>query len=250
MRKLYRWFVYYVIDAQTETDIIQPLATLLVQNSFAIAPVLRALLGSEHFFDAVNVGCIIKSPLDFTVGLHRQMEVVFPPASNPVVQYGMWSYLNELTYVQQQSLGDPPNVAGWAAYYQTPQYHELWINAVTLPRRNQTTDQLIGGGYARGGAKIVIDPVALVLALPAATASDCNLLIAEFVQLMAPIALTATQVAFLKAALLPGLPDFEWTVEWQQYAAVPTNTAKKAAVATKLQAMLRALMGLAEYHLS
>ena len=250
VRKLYRWFVYYVIDAQTETDIIQPLATLLVQNSFAIAPVLRALLGSEHFFDAVNVGCIIKSPLDFTVGLHRQMEVVFPPASNPVVQYGMWSYLNELTYVQQQSLGDPPNVAGWAAYYQTPQYHELWINAVTLPRRNQTTDLFIGVGYARGGAKIVIDPIALVLALPAATASDCNLLIAEFVQLMAPIALTATQVAFLKAALLPGLPDFEWTVEWQQYAAVPTNTAKKAAVATKLQAMLRALMGLAEYHLS
>ena len=250
VRKLYRWFVYYVIDAQTETDIIQPLATLLVQNSFAIAPVLRALLGSEHFFDAVNVGCIIKSPLDFTVGLHRQMEVVFPPASNPVVQYGMWSYLNELTYVQQQSLGDPPNVAGWAAYYQTPQYHELWINAVTLPRRNQTTDLFIGVGYARGGAKIVIDPVALVLALPAATASDCNLLIAEFVQLMSPIALTVTQVAFLKAALLPGLPDFEWTVEWQQYMAVPTNTAKKAAVATKLQAMLRALMGLAEYHLS
>lgn len=250
VRKLYRWFVYYIIDAQTETDIIQPLATLLVQNSFAIAPVLRALLGSEHFFDAVNVGCIIKSPLDFTVGLHRQMEVVFPPASNPVVQYGMWSYLNELTYVQQQSLGDPPNVAGWAAYYQTPQYHELWINAVTLPRRNQTTDLFIGVGYARGGAKIVIDPVALVLALPAATASDCNMLIAEFVQLMSPIALTVTQVAFLKAALLPGLPDFEWTVEWQQYMAVPTNTAKKAAVATKLQAMLRALMGLAEYHLS
>ena len=250
VRKLYRWFVYYVIDVQTEIDIIQPLATLLVQNSFAIAPVLRALLGSEHFFDAVNVGCIIKSPLDFTVGLHRQMEVVFPPASNPVVQYGMWSYLNELTYVQQQSLGDPPNVAGWAAYYQTPQFNELWINAVTLPRRNQVTDLFISTGYARGGAKIVIDPVALVLALPAATASDCNLLIAEFVQLMAPIALTATQVAFLKAALLPGLPDFEWTVEWQQYMAVPTNTAKKAAVATKLQAMLRALMGLAEYHLS
>ena len=238
------------ISLQAETDVIQPLATLLVQNSFAIAPVLRALLGSEHFFDAVNVGCIIKSPLDFTVGLHRQMEVVFPPASDPVVQYGMWSYLNGLTYVQQQSLGDPPNVAGWAAYYQTPQYHELWINAVTLPRRNQTTDQLIGGGYARGGAKIVIDPVALVLALPAATASDCNLLIAEFVQLMVPITLTATQVAFLKAALLPGLPDFEWTVEWQQYVAAPTNTAKKAAVTTKLQAMLRALMGLAEYHLS
>lgn len=250
VRKLYRWFVYYLIDAQVEADIIQPLATLLIQNNFEMVPVLRALFSSEHFFDVLNRGCLIKSPLNFTVGLCRQMQVAFPPASTVAVQYGMWNYLNALAFVQQQTLGDPPNVAGWAAYYQTPQYHELWINAVTLPRRNQVTDLFIGPGYTRNGAKIVIDALALTESLPAATASDCNLLIDEFVRLMVPIALTANQVAFLKTALLPGLPDFEWTVEWQQYLAAPTNTAKKAAVTTKLQAMLRALMGLAEYHLS
>ncbi len=250
VRKLYRWFVYYVIDAQAENDIIRPLATLLVQSNFEVAPVLRALFSSEHFFDVANVGCLIKSPLDFTVGLCRQMQVGFPPASTVTTQYQMWEYLYGLGVVQQQTLGDPPNVAGWAAYYQTPQYHELWINAVTLPRRNQATDLFIGPGYTRSGFKLAIDPVALVLALPANTASDCNLLIAEFVQLMVPISLTTSQVAFLKAALLPGLPDFEWTVEWQQYLTTPTNAARRAAVATKLQAMLRALMGLAEYHLS
>lgn len=251
VRKLYRWFVYYLIDAQVETDIIQPLATLLIQSNFNIAPVLRTLLGSEHFFDVLNVGCLIKSPLDFTVGLLRQMEVVFPTAaSNLVVQYGMWDYLNALSYVMQQALGNPPNVAGWAAYYQTPQFHELWINAVTLPRRNQVTDLFISSGYTRSGVQIVIDPVALAQSFPAATASDCNLLIDEFVRLMVPIALTPNQLAFLKAALLPGLPDFEWTVEWQTYLATPINTGKRTAVASKLQAMLRALMGLAEYHLS
>ena len=251
VRKLYRWFVYYLIDAQVETDIIQPLATILVNNNFDIVPVLRALLGSQHFFDVLNMGCLIKSPLDFTVGLLRQMEVVFPTAaSNLVVQYGMWDYLSALSYVMQQTLGDPPNVAGWAAYYQTPQFHELWINAVTMPRRNQVTDLFISSGYTRGGVKIVIDPLALAQSFPAATASDCNLLIDEFVRLMAPITLTANQLDFLKTALLPGLPDFEWTVEWQGYLAAPTNTAKKTAVTTKLQAMLRALMGLAEYHLS
>ena len=249
VRKLYRWFVYYLIDAATETDIIRPLAALLVQSNFEVALVLRALLGSEHFFDAANVGCLIKSPLDFTVGLCRQMEVAFPPASAVVAQYGMWDCLNVLTYVQQQSLGDPPNVAGGAAYYQTPQYHELWINAVTLPRRNQTTDLFIGPGYVRNGAKIGIDPVALAQALPPATAADCNLLIGEFARLMVPLALTAPQLAFLKAALLPGLPDFEWTAEWSQFVAAPANAAKRAAVNTKLQALLRALMGLAEYHL-
>jgi hypothetical protein len=250
VRKLYRWFVYYVIDAQVETDIIQPLATLLVQSNYDVAPVLRRLFSSEHFFDPLNVGCLIKSPLDFTVGLARQMQMAFPPATNPTGQYGLWNYLNSLTTVQQQTLGDPPNVAGWAAYYQTPQFHELWINAVTLPRRNQVTDLFIGAGYSRNGVRLVIDPVALNLSFPAATATDCNLLIAEFVRLMLPFPLTANQTTFLKSALLPGLPDFEWSVEWQDYLAAPTNTTRRNAVATKLQAMLRALMGLAEYHLS
>ena len=208
MRKLYRWFVYYLIDTHVESDVIQPLATLLAQNDFDVAPVLRALFSSEHFFDVLNVGCLIKSPLDFTVGLCRQMQVGFPPASNVAVQYGMWNYLNSLTNVQQQQLGDPPNVAGWAAYYQTPQFHELWINAVTLPRRNQVTDLFIGNGYTRNGAKIVIDPVALAQTLPAATASDCNLLIDEFVRLMVPIELTANQVAFLKSRFAAGASRF------------------------------------------
>ncbi|MGI4885934.1 MAG: DUF1800 domain-containing protein [Janthinobacterium lividum] len=250
VRKLYRWFVYYLIDTQTETNVVQPLAALLIQSNFEVAPVLRKLFGSEHFFDVAAVGCRIKSPLDFTVGLVRQMQVAFPPASSPVAQYAHWEYLYGLALVQQQTLGDPPNVAGWAAYYQTPQFHELWINAVTLPRRNQATDLYIGNGVSRGGVLAKIDPVALVLALPPATASDPNLVVAEFVHLMVPIDLTATQLAFLKNALIPGLPDFEWTNEWTAYAATPTVAAKKAAVTTKLQAMLRSLMGLAEYHLS
>ncbi|WBO84319.1 DUF1800 domain-containing protein [Hymenobacter yonginensis] len=250
-RKLYRWFVYYVIDATTETQVIEPMAQLLLQSNYEVAPVLRALLGSEHFFDTVNMGCVIKSPLDFTVGTARQLQVAFPPATNVTAQYAMWNYLNGVTNVQQQLLGDPPNVAGWPAYWQTPQYYEMWINAVTLPRRNQLTDLLISNnGYTTSGATIKIDPIALVLALPAATAADCNLLIAELARLLTPIQLTPTQLTYLNDTLLPGLPDFEWTIEWNEYLAAPTNAAKRAAVQTKLQSLLRTLMGLAEYHLS
>lgn len=158
VRKLYRWFVYYLIDADTETNIIQPLATLLIQSNFEVAPVLRKLFSSEHFFDVSTVGCRIKSPLDFTVGLVRQMQVEFPPASSLVAQYSHWEYLYGLALVQQQTLGNPPNVAGWAPYYQTPQFHELWINAVTLPRRNQTSDLYIGNGISRGGVLAKLTP--------------------------------------------------------------------------------------------
>ncbi len=250
VRKLYRWFVYYVIDSQVESDIIQPLATLLVQSNYDVVPVLRKLLSSQHFFDAANVGCLIKSPLDFTVGVCRQLELALPPAGSPVALYGVWDYLNALTNVQQQTLGDPPNVAGWAAYYQTPQFHELWINSVTLPRRNQTTDLFIGTGYTKNSFTYKADLVAWVQALPPATAQDPNLVIAEFVRLMVPLVLTASQLDFLKNALIPGLPDFEWTSEWNLFLATPTNTARRNAVTTKLVAMAKALAGLAEYQLS
>ncbi|MBC6991563.1 DUF1800 family protein [Hymenobacter sp. BT491] len=250
-RKLYRWFVYYVIDAATEQNVIQPMADLLIKSNYEVTPVLKSLLTSEHFYDPVNMGCVIKSPLDFTVTVCRQLQIAFPPATNVVAQYGMWDYLNSQTNLQQQYLGDPPNVAGWAAYYQTPQFYEIWINAVTLPRRNQFTDLMIStNGYSRNGAKLLIDPIALVQALPPAVASDPNKVIAELTKLMLPITLTSSQLEFLNDALLPGLPDFEWTQEWTAYVAAPTNATKKASVNTKLQALLRAIMGLAEYHLS
>ncbi|MCA8832362.1 DUF1800 domain-containing protein [Hymenobacter pini] len=250
-RKLYRWFVYYVIDATTEQNVIEPLAQLLIRSNYEVAPVLRALLGSEHFFDVVNQGCLIKSPLDFTLTVGRQLQMAYPTSAALTTQYSVWDYINSITNVQQQLLGDPPNVAGWPAYWQTPQYYELWINAVTLPRRNQITDALIStSGVTRSGFVLRIDAVALVQTLPAATAADANLLIAELARLLFPIALTANQLNYLNDVLLPGLPDFEWTVEWQDYLANPTNTAKKTAVQTKLQALLRTMMGLAEYHLS
>ncbi|WP_226176833.1 DUF1800 domain-containing protein [Hymenobacter lucidus] len=251
VRKLYRWFVYYVIDATTEQNVIEPLAQLLIQNGYNVAPVLRTLLLSEHFYDAVNMGCLIKSPLDFTLTVGRQLQITFPPATNAVAQYGMWDYLNSLTNLQQQLVGDPPNVAGWPAYWQTPQYYEMWINAVTLPRRNQFTDLMISTtGYTRNSFKINIDALALVQSLPSATAQDPNLLIGELARLLFPIQLTPAQLTFLNDVLLPGLPDFEWTDEWTQYLANPTNTAKRTAVNTKLQSLLRTMMGLAEYHLS
>ena len=254
-RKLYRWFVYYVIDAAAETNVIQPLAAQLKTNGYNLAPVLRTLLGSEHFFDVVNQGCVIKSPIELTVGMARQMELPLPPASNVPAQYSMWDHLVNRADVQQQKLGDPPNVAGWPAYWQTPQYYEMWINAVTMPRRNQFTDQFVSQNgyttyYMGGNYNTKIDAIALVQALPAATASDCNLLITELAKLMFPITLTANQLTYLNDVLLPGLPDFEWTVEWQEFLAAPANAAKRAAVETKLRALLRTMMGLAEYHLS
>ena len=88
-RKLYRWFVYYVVDDTVEQSIIEPMAQLLVDNNFEIAPVLKTFLSSQHFFDANLIGPMIKHPLDFVVGLFRQFQI--PLSEDLRRQYAAWS---------------------------------------------------------------------------------------------------------------------------------------------------------------
>jgi hypothetical protein len=46
------------------------------------------------------------------------------------------------------NMGDPPNVAGWPAYYQTPAFDLFWINSETIVKRAQYTDSLFNWGKA------------------------------------------------------------------------------------------------------
>jgi uncharacterized protein (DUF1800 family) len=248
-RKLYRWFVYYVIDDAAETAVIGPLADILRTNNYELKPVLDALLKSAHFFDAANVGCMLKNPIDFVVGTMRQFNVAFAPATDLASQYAGWDYIRARGSAMQMNLGDPPNVAGWAAYYQEPQFYELWINTDTLQRRNQFTDRFITtNGVSPNGVRIVIDPIAFADA--SSSPSDPAVLVDEAAGLLFAIPLTAIQKAFLKETLIPGLPDYEWTVEWTDYKNDATNTTKLAAVRSKLQALLKYVMNMAEYQLS
>lgn len=248
-RKIYRFFVYYQIDAATETNIIVPLAAIFRNNNYEIKPVLQALFSSDHFFDPVNRACLIKSPVDFTVGLCRETETAFPDATDYVSQYYMWDYLRTQASNMQQNLGDLPNVAGWPAYYQEPQYHELWINSDTLPRRNQLSDVMNNTGYTRNGKKIIIDPIVFASKLP--NPADPNKLVDDTLTQLYSLTVSQQLKDFLKSILLSGqISDHYWTDAWNAYIANPANTMTKTIVYTRLQSLLKYLMDLAEYQLS
>lgn len=250
-RKIYRFFVYYAIDAATEANVIVPLAAIFRNNKYDIKPVLTALFSSEHFFDVLNMGCVIKSPIDFTIGLCREYGVVFPDQqTNYVEAYGLWQFVFTLSRDMNQELGDPPNVAGWPAYYQEPQYHELWINSDTLPKRNKFSDNMIDKGYTKNGKKIVIDPLAFAATLPAP--GDPNLLISDSLNLLYRIEVSqATKDYLKKQILLSGQTnDSYWTTAWDTYINDPTNTANKNIVLTRLKALYKYMMDLSEYQLS
>jgi uncharacterized protein (DUF1800 family) len=77
-RKLYRWFVYYIIDEFVETNVIEPLATTIYENGYELKPALRQLLSSQHFFDPAYRACYIKNPYEHIVGTLRKLELEFP----------------------------------------------------------------------------------------------------------------------------------------------------------------------------
>lgn len=250
VRKLYRWFVYYDIDAQAEADVIVPLANIFRAAQYEIKPVLRALLMSEHFFDPQNMGCMIKSPLDLVVGAVREFQVQFPPATDFAANYTMWNWLHTNAANQQQNLGDPPDVAGWKAYYQEPQYYEIWINSDTLPKRNQFTDTMIINGYTRNGFTIRFDPIAFARRLP--SPENPNLLITDSLQYLYRIGLSApTRQQIKRDILLSGQSlDHYWTDAWNLYIANPTDSMALAAVRNRLRSLYQYLMNLAEYQLA
>jgi uncharacterized protein (DUF1800 family) len=248
-RKLYRFFVYYEIDAATEANVIVPMAAIFRAGNYEIKPVLKVLFSSTHFFDPQNQGCMIKSPIDFVVGMCREFNIAFPAASDYVNQYNMHDYLRTQASNFQQNLADPPNVAGWPAYYQEPQFHELWINADTLPKRNQLTDTMVASGYSRNGKKIIIDTLAFANSL--SNPSNPNTLINEVLMLLYRVDVSTQVKDFLKSILLSGqTSDYYWSNAWTAYKSDPNDAMSKSIVTTRLQAMFKYIMNLSEYQLS
>jgi uncharacterized protein (DUF1800 family) len=248
-RKLYRWFVYYKIDSATENNVIAPLADIFRNNNYDIKPVLSALFKSEHFFDVLNQGCLIKSPADQVIGAIREFGVVFPNATTEYLDaYGMWNYVRGWMQTQSQDIGDPPSVSGWPAYYQEPLFHEIWINSDTLPKRNRFTDTMISSGYTRNGKKIVFDAVAFTKTLQ--NPANPNILIDEVLKVIYRVPLSAaTKQSIKQQILLSGqTSDHYWSDAWNLYIASPT-TGNFNIVNTRLKALYQYLMNLAEYQL-
>jgi uncharacterized protein (DUF1800 family) len=249
VRKLYRWFVYYDIDAATETDVIVPLANIFRSGNYEIKPVLNALFKSAHFFDVANRGALLKSPADFTFGLCRTFDVQIPGPSEYLDQYRGWYYMFAGARLQQQELGDPPSVAGWQAYYQIPQYHELWINSDTLPNRNKISDVMISSGYNLGSYRLRIDP--LLFTKKFDNPQDPDLLIDDLLELLHTIPVEQSQKDYMKTILLSGqLNDSYWTDAWNEYMADQSNTGKQNVVSLRLIYLIKYLMNLGEFQLS
>jgi hypothetical protein len=148
-----------------------------------------------------------------------------------------------------QDLAEPPNVSGWPAYYQEPQFHEIWINSDTLPKRNRFTDTMVTSGYTNSGQKILIDAVGFAKQLN--NPSDPNKLIDEILAVIYRVPISATLKQNIKQQILLSnqSSDHYWTDEWNAYIQNP-SAGNFNLVNSRLRSLLQYFMNLPEYQLS
>jgi len=183
-RRLYQFFVYPALTDEIEQKIILPLARVYKDNNYKITAPLKVLLKSEHFFENDIQNSLIKSPLEYMMGMLKEIDqinngILFTWDNNQQeAYYSLFTpeYFGEkekdLSYLKYQLSGtlngyygkelglgihNPPSVSGWPAYYQEPVYDLFWLNSSTLPRRIQAMNGVLRWGlwmdiiYYHGG---------------------------------------------------------------------------------------------------
>ena len=119
VRKLFRFFVY---DNPEEATITR-FADIYTKSGFNIKELVRQLLLSSEFRSDRAYKTLIKSPLEYVIGVLRTL-------SARVYDVQVWKTFNWALEAMGQVVYDPPNVAGWAG-------GTTWINSSTyLSRAN------------------------------------------------------------------------------------------------------------------
>ncbi|HEV7348538.1 DUF1800 domain-containing protein [Telluribacter sp.] len=244
VRKLYRWFVAAEISKEIEENFIEPLAAEFRQD-YEVAPVVKKLLRSEHFFAESQIGAQIKSPLDLAIGTLLGLGLAAPsPISNRSGYDGFTNYILGLTRPLEMEVMEQATVFGWRPYYDTGLY-KLWISGTSLGLRGQFTDQVIQGLPLRGIYTDLIHVAGSV-----SEPSDPVVLIRELWGWFIAVPLSDEILTRLvDDVFLEGIPRYEWTGIWNAYQAGKDNQSRFLAVHTRLMALFMYLFRLAEYQL-
>ncbi|UFH56244.1 DUF1800 family protein [Spirosoma sp. KNUC1025] len=125
--KIYR---YFVADGPVNAPEIQKrvdgLADQFYKSNYNIAELMETIFTADWFYDAVNTGAHIKSPVELLAGLRHTLGVQF---DQPEPQVFVQRTLGQLLFY-------PPNVAGWPG-------GKNWIDSSSLLFRMQLPDYVL-----------------------------------------------------------------------------------------------------------
>ncbi len=217
-RKLYRFFV----SPEVDEDHVSELAQIFRTHDYEIKPVLRHIFNAEYFYDPGNIGSIIKSPIQLTISLLRQM---MPESVEPL-------YLYSAARTLGQTMLDPPNVAGWPG-------QRSWISPITLASRAYFGDAAILGGridrsnFNRRQKPIQIDVMAFARSFGTDHPRE---LLQRWLEHLLPLEPAPVTKDFLLSVLLEGAAEDDWSLNY-------------SGVETRVQNCLAEILRLPEYQL-
>jgi uncharacterized protein (DUF1800 family) len=150
--KLWEYFAY----PNPEPKIVDRLAKAFAASKYEIKPVLRAIYDSPEFWGEKCVRQQVKSPLDFTVALVRQLDLTqrikespqemammsgSMPMSSPITPSlaGVAQLVASQMGRQGMRLYYPPDVAGW-------EWGEAWVSPAMMAERMRFAAALVGRG--------------------------------------------------------------------------------------------------------
>lgn len=229
--KLYRLLVSMTPDE----SVIAGMAETFRQNDWEIAPVLRRLLLSAHFYDAENIGVLPKTLLDYSVGLIRSLGLQeipdFIPTTNTLPYRDLFFRLEGLEHLPFH----PPNVSGWPE-------GRAWVTPATLvPRVSFAADVALGRvkpvHMPWPDPMYTFDPVGLARRFP--DPDDIHALCDDMALHFLGIPPSPKEREILFAALLDGGRDYEWDI------AAPEQRA-----GIRIRLFLKALFALPKFQLS
>ncbi|MFK7970472.1 MAG: DUF1800 family protein [Bacteroidia bacterium] len=275
-RKLYRFFVHFNITAEVETDIITPLAQMLIRANYNLEPILKMLLKSQHFYDEDDtdsddeiVGGMIKSPIDFYMGSFKYFEVPLPDKVLDQDRYYRLFMRSTLQiYLFRESginLMNPNDVAGYPPFYQEPAMDDLWVNSTTLPVRYTFADMLLTGTKVITGGQLYaqIDVMAFVnnaANIPIYPGNDplgnagphpgpriATHMVDILLNALIPKPISAVRRDyFLQDLLLDNLSPINWMFEWDNY----VTTGDDSTVKPQIETLIRGIIQSPEYQLT
>lgn len=245
VRRIYRYFVHTNITQEIELDIIEPLADLLRTSNYEILPVLRKLLKSQHFFDLDDstnadeiIGGLIRSPLELSLQSISFFGVTIPnPLTENVKHYFTFygsAVMDRMLLLANMNLFFPPDVAGYSAYHQAPDYNRHWFNSTSIIARYKLPQMLLTGKRSIGGSPtssigIKVDIVPWVRN-SGITIDPSNpfYLVRDLLDYMLPVEVDEERfLYFYDQIFLDGLPPEDWTYEWQNYLSTNNQTEVK-----------------------
>jgi hypothetical protein len=194
---------------------------------------------------------MVKSPIDLMHSVTKSLLVSAPTTSvNEEYNYALVLYLASTDL--NQSIFHHPDVAGWKAYYQEPLFYKSWINSYLLPKRLDYCRIIVtGGDLLIDNKKYTVPPLVPVLLITSqiTNSENPNILITELSNQLFNYPIAQSQLDALKDILIPGLPDFEWTIEYTNFLENPTDDALRISVENKLRNLIGVMVQMSEFQI-